>query len=129
MRKSKGNTKRIHVAELILYIVSAVALVVGLTSLTFGIVGHHINVPLEDNWIIKAETSIVLDFRIWGIIIISSAALVSVVTLVAFASGADRQYEKSLRRQQRLSSSAINEMEIKPAVETIEVESNPVKNE
>ena len=123
----KTSTRKIHPVEIVFYSIAAVLAVVGLVSLTFGIVGHHLTVPLDDNWIKTAEKSIVLDFRIWGLIFLASAALVAVIVLMIFASGADRAYEKTLRRQQRLSSNITDEMEIKPAVETIEVDSTPVE--
>ena len=125
----KPSTKKIHPVEIVFYSIAAVLAFVGLVSLVFGIVGHHLTVPLDDNWIKTAEKSIVLDFRLWGLILIASAALVAVVVLIIFASGADRAYEKTLRRQQRLNSSITSEMEIKPAVETIEVEAKPVEEE
>ena len=125
----KPSTKKIHPVEIVFYSIASVLAVVGLVSLVFGIVGHHLTVPLDDNWIKTAEKAIVLDFRLWGLILIASAALVAVVVLMIFASGADRAYEKTLRRQQRLNSSITSEMEIKPAVETIEVEAKPVEEE
>ena len=115
--------------ELVFYIISAVIAFVGLTSMTFGIVGHHLTVPRAENWIKTAEDAIVLDFRIWGLILVAAAAIIAVIVLVIFAHSSDRVYEKTLRRQQRLNSSLASEMEIKPAVETVEVDSNPVEPE
>ena len=123
----KTSTRKVKVVELVFYILAGVVALVGLTSTVFGIVGHHLNVPLKDNWIKTAESNIVLDFRIWGIILLASAAVIAVIVLVIFAQGADRQYEKTLRRQQRLTSSAVSEMEIKPAVQTVDVTPEEVK--
>ena len=117
----KTSTRKIKVVELIFYILAGVVGLVGLTSTVFGIVGHHLSVPRADNWIVQAEDKIVLDFRIWGIILIGSAALVAVIILMIFAQGADRAYEKTLRRQQRLSGNTLGDMEIKPAVQTVDV--------
>ena len=123
----KTSTKKIGVLEIVLYSIAAVVAFVGLVSLTFGIVGQHLTVALDVNWIKTAEANIVLDFRIWGIILVSTAAVMAVIVLMIFASRADRKYEKSLRRQQRLSASAVDNMEIRPAVETVEVDSKPVE--
>ena len=117
----KTSTRKIKVVELVFYIISGILGLVGITSTVFGIVGHHLSVPRADNWIVTAEDNIVLDFRIWGIILIASAALIAVIILVIFAQGTDRAYEKTLRRQQRLTASQVSEMEIRPAVQTVDV--------
>lgn len=91
----------------------------------FGIIGHHMSGNLEQNFIKQAEKSIVLDFRIWGIILLASGTIVALIALVYFAMRADRNNEKILRRQQRLSASSVEGLEIKPAVQTIEVDSTP----
>ena len=126
MAKKENNRKGLHPVEWVFYSIAAVVAILGIVSLVFGIVGYHLNVPPEDNFIALAEAKIVLNFRYWGLILIGSGALIAVIVLSIFAQSADRKYEKNLRRQQRLSSSKISEMEIKPAVETIEVESKPV---
>lgn len=125
MKKTKKIT--LHPVEWVFYTIACLVATLGLTSLVFGIVGHHLSVPLSDNWIKGFEAKIVLDLRIWGMILIASAALIAIIILAIFAQSADRKYEKSLRRQQRLSSAAVSEMEIKPAVQEVEVDSNPAQ--
>ena len=125
---TEASKKQIKGKELVWYIVSGVLAVLALTSLVFGIVGHHLPGNLDDNFIKQAEKAIVLDFRTWGVIVLAIAAIIATINLLAFAKSSDREVEKTLRRQQRLAnSSALNEMEIKPAVQTVEVESTPVE--
>lgn len=126
---NKEATKReIKVKELVWYIIAGVLAVLALTSLVFGIVGHYLPGNLDDNFIKQAEKAIVLDFRTWGVIVLAAAAIIATIDLLVFAKSSDREVEKTLRRQQRLAnSSALNEMEIKPAVQTVEVEAKPVE--
>ena len=126
--KKEATKREIKGKELVWYIVAGVLAVLALTSLVFGIVGHYLPGSLEDNFIKQAEKNIVLDFRTWGVIVLAAAAIIATIDLLVFAKSSDREVEKTLRRQQRLAnSSALNEMEIKPAVQTVEVESAPVQ--
>lgn len=122
----KKEVRKISGKELAWYIVAGVVALLGLTSLIFGIVGHHLSVSLDNNFIKQAEKVIVLDFRTWGVIALAGAMVIALITLLVFAKISDRDIEKTIRRQQRIATSnALNDMEIKPAVETIEVEATP----
>ena len=122
----KENSKKLQVKELIWYFLAGILGFAGLFMMVFGIIGHHLGGNLEQNFIKQAEKNIVLDFRIWGIILLASGLVIALIALVYFARSADRDIEKAIRRQQRLNAQLTEGMEIKPAVQTIEVESTPV---
>ena len=124
----KKEVRKISGKELTWYIIAGVVALLGLTSLIFGIVGHHLSVSLDNNFIKQAEKVIVLDFRTWGVIALAGAMVIALITLLVFAKISDRDIEKTIRRQQRIATSnALNDMEIKPAVETVEVDATPVE--
>lgn len=117
------ETKKLPIKELIWYIIAGFIAFGGLIFLVFGLIGHFMPVAVEDNFVKQAEKNIVLNFTWWGLIIIAVAAVLAIIVLLVFAKQADRETEKTIRRQQRLASSkAIDDMEIKPAVEEIPVE-------
>lgn len=122
----KENSKKLQVKELIWYFLAGILGFAGLFMMVFGIIGHHLGGNLEQNFIKQAEKNIVLDFRIWGIILLASGLVIALIALIYFARSADRDIEKAIRRQQRLNAQLTEGMEIKPAVQTIEVESTPV---
>ena len=125
--------KKISKKELVWYIIAGVFALAGLILIIFGIVGHALNVPLDKNWIKQGEKAlqnaihIPLDFRMWGLIFFGVGAIIAVITLSAFSKAIDRDAEKTIRRKQRLSSAALNNMEIKPSV--VEVPAEEPKNE
>ena len=125
MKKEKAA--KLSIKELVWYIIAGVAMFAGVFMIIFGIIGHHMGGNLDQNFIKQAEKNIVLDFRIWGIILLASGMLIAVIALVVFAKSADRNIERTIRRQQRLDASITEAMEIRPAVQTIEVESKPVE--
>ena len=122
----KENSKKLQVKELIWYFLAGILGFAGLFMMVFGIIGHHLGGNLEQNFIKQAEKNIVLDFRIWGIILLAAGLVIALIALIYFARSADRDIEKAIRRQQRLNAQLTEGMEIKPAVQTIEVESTPV---
>ena len=56
----------------------------------------------------------------WGIIFLALGMFVVIVALNYFAKKVDRENEKTIRRQQRLSSSLAKDIEVKDAVQIIE---------
>ena len=85
-------------------------------------IGHFMPGSVEDNFVKQAEKNIVLNFTWWGLILIGVAAVIAIIVLLVFAKQADRDTEKTIRRQQRLASANVmKDMEIKPAVEEIDV--------
>ena len=118
--------KKLSGKEFVWYLVGATIAVFGIILMIFGIVGHHLPVNGEDNFIKTAETNLIgaikipFDFRIWGIILFALGVLVDVIALAVNAKKTDREVEKQLRRQQRQASLKNNTIEVKSAVEIIE---------
>ncbi len=108
------------------YIVGGLFGMFGLTLMVFGIIGHHLNVPQADNFIKNAESAVIeaikipFDFRIWGILFLLLGMFVVILTLNYNAKKTDREVEKTIRRQQRLSAGMNTSIEAKSAVEVIE---------
>lgn len=108
------------------YLVGATIAVFGIILMIFGIVGHHMNVAADSNFIKNAEKALIaaikipFDFRIWGILVFLLGVAVDVIALVVNAKKTDREVEKKLRRQQRQAALKDNTIEVKSAVEIIE---------
>lgn len=108
------------------YITGGLFGVFGLTLMVFGIIGHHLNVPQEDNFIKNAESAVIeaikvpFDFRIWGILFLIFGMIIVIFTLNYNAKKTDREVEKTIRRQQRLNAGMNTSIEVKSAVEVIE---------
>lgn len=111
---------RISGKEFAWYLVASTIAVLGIILLIFGIVGHHLPLKDENNFIKVAEQSIVLDFRSWGLIVFAAGILIDVFVLLYNAKKADREYEKKLRRQQRQDALKNSTIEVKSAVQIIE---------
>ena len=121
------------------YLSGATIAVFGIILMVFGIIGHHMNVASNNNFIKAAEKSLIeaikvpFDFRIWGILIFILGVLIVVIALAINAKKADREIDKQLRRQQRQAALKDNTIEVKSAVEIIEepapqVEPAPAEN-
>ncbi len=119
--------KKISKKELVWYIISGVFALAGLVLIVFGIVGHALQVPLQDNWIKQAEKAMNFDFRYFGLILFGAGLVISLIVLSVFSKQVDRDAEKTIRRKQRLNTAALNNMEIKPSV--VEVPAEDVKSE
>ena len=119
--KSKVSGK-----EFAWYLSGATIAVLGLILMVFGIIGHHMNVATDNNFIKKAETALIngikipFDFRIWGILIFVLGVTIVIIALAVNAKKADREVDKQLRRQQRQAALKDNTIEVKSAVEIIE---------
>ena len=119
--KSKGTGK-----EFAWYLGGATIAAFGLILMVFGIVGHHMNVAADNNFIKVAEKKLIegikvpFDFRVWGILIFVLGIAIVVIALVVNSKKADREVEKQLRRQQRQAALKDNTIEVKSAVEIIE---------
>lgn len=122
--KTKGA--KVSGKEFAWYVVGGIFAVFGLTLMVFGIIGHHMNVPLADNFIKGAESAVIkaikipFDFRIWGILFLILGMFVIIVTLNYNAKKTDREVEKTIRRQQRLNAGMNTDIEVKSAVQVIE---------
>lgn len=110
------------------YLGGATIAAFGLILMVFGIVGHHMNVAADNNFIKVAEKNLIsaikapFDFRIWGILIFILGVAIVIIALVFNSKKADREVEKQLRRQQRQAALKDNTIEVKSAVEIIEEE-------
>ena len=108
------------------YLGGATIAAFGVILMVFGIVGHHLNVASESNFIKIAEKALIegikipFDFRIWGILIFLLGIAIVVIALAVNGKKADREVEKQLRRQQRQAALKDNTIEVKSAVEIIE---------
>ena len=108
------------------YLGGATIAAFGLILMVFGIVGHHMNVAADNNFIKVAEKKLIegikvpFDFRVWGILIFVLGIAIVVIALVVNSKKADREVEKQLRRQQRQAALKDNTIEVKSAVEIIE---------
>ena len=112
------------------YVIAGIFIFFGLTLIIFDIVGQNLGVNAADNWITTAQQAVIawskinIDWRGWGLIFFLLGILIVVITLTAFAKGADRLVEKEQRRQARLAS--LKEVKIDDA-KTIEVETKQVE--
>ena len=118
----KKENKAISRKEIAWYIIAGFIAILGVVSIVFGVIGHHMGGDLSSNFIKQAETKTGLGFRAWGIIAVALGAIIAIITLSVFAKEYDRNIEKTIRRQQRVVN-VNTDMEIRPAVQTIEVES------
>lgn len=112
------------------YVVAAIIAVFGLTLVILGVIGRYLPGSLDNNFVKNAEKALAnaihadLGFRVWGIIFLSAGVLLGVAALVFNARKADREVERKVRRQQRISS-ADAAIEVKSAVEIIEEPAAP----
>lgn len=112
MEKKNVKTKknhRISWKEWTFYAIAILIALFGLSLTITGIVGDNLGVSLENNPIKAAEqdfiaTGFAMNFRNLGLVILALGALVAIITLMVNAKKSDREHEKQLRRQERLSS-------------------------
>lgn len=112
MEKKNVKTKknhRISWKEWTFYAIAILIALFGLSLMITGIIGDNLGVSLENNPIKAAEkdfiaTGFAMNFRNLGLVIIALGALVAIITLMVNAKKSDREHEKQLRRQERLSS-------------------------
>lgn len=104
----KKNHKKLplHPFEFVWYILVGLVGIWGLTYIVLGLVATHLPISTEDPGLVEANEKILelfkLDMLGWGLIILAIAAVAAVVVLVLFSNKVDRDYEKNVRRAQRL---------------------------
>ena len=104
----KKNQKKLplHPFELVWYILVGLVGIWGLTYIVLGIIASYLPIQSEDPALVKANDKILelfkLDMLGWGLIILAIAAVAAVVVLILFSNKVDRDYEKNVRRAQRL---------------------------
>ena len=106
---AKNNKKKfaLHPFELVWYILCGLVGIWGITYITLGLVAQNLPMKSEDQELVKANATIAktfggLDFFGWGLIILAAAAVAVVVVLLLFSNKVDREYEKTVRRAQRM---------------------------
>ena len=113
MKKIKDPSKKkaqkklpLHPFEFVWYILVGLVGIWGLTYIVLGLIATHLPISTEDPDLVKANAKILelfkLDFLGWGLIILAIAAVSAVVVLILFSNKVDRDYEKNVRRAQRL---------------------------
>lgn len=129
--------EKLSVKEFVWLAIASVIALFGLILITFGIIGHHLNVPLNSNFVKNAENSLIeaihipFGFTVWGVMFLLLGVAILIIVLTAFARKSDRENERTIRRQQRLASAKTDASEVKAAVEVVEeapvVETKPAE--
>ena len=143
----KQNKKKmpIHPFELVWYIICGLVGIWGITYIVLGLVAEYLPAKYQDGEYVKANEKFASIFKLdwfgWGLIILAIAAVAAVIVLLIFSNKVDRNYEKSVRRAQRLAQleqeeakeeqEQIVDAEVAPVEETKEepVEEQPVEEE
>lgn len=132
----KANRKKfpLHPFELVWYVLTGLVGAWGLTYIVLGLVAQNLPITSEDKGLVKVNGDFTktfkLDFFGWGLIILAIAAVAAVLVLLLFSNKVDRDYEKNVRRAQRLA-----QMEAEEAKEetnedqVVDAEIKPVKEE
>lgn len=133
----KQNKKKLplHPFELVWYALCGLVGIWGLAYIVLGLVAENLPVTSEDKGLVKVSGQFAktfgLDFLGWGLIILAIAGIAAVIVLLVFSSKVDRDYEKNVRRAQRLAQleaeEAKEEQVQNEAIVDAEVE--PVKEE
>lgn len=96
--------KKLSIFEIIWYSLCGALALWGLAYTTLGLIGSFISPldnPLKEASDVIAETFGGLGFLLWGLIILSVAAVAAIIVLLVFSKKYDREQEKALRRQAR----------------------------
>ena len=104
----KQNKKKLplHPFELVWYALCGLVGIWGLAYIVLGLVAENLPVTSEDKGLVKVSGQFAktfgLDFLGWGLIILAIAGIAAVIVLLVFSNKVDRDYEKNVRRAQRL---------------------------
>ena len=132
----KQNKKKLplHPFELVWYVLCGLVGIWGLTYIVLGIIASLLPIKTEDPELVKANAKILelfkLDFLGWGLIILAISAVAAVVVLLLFSNKVDRDYEKNVRRAQRLAQLEAEELKEEAIEEqkiAIDAEVEPVE--
>ena len=128
---NKDKTKKkfpVHPFELVWYPLCGLVGIWGIVYIVLGLVALNLPVTAEDGDLVKANAKIAktfgLDFFGWGLIILAIAAVAIVIVLLLFSNKVDREYEKTVRRAQRM---AQLEAEVDKEEGIIDAEVEPVQ--
>ena len=133
----KKNKKKLplHPFEIVWYALCALVGIWGLTYIVLGLVAENLPITSEDKGLVKVSGEFAktfgLDFLGWGLIILAIAGVAAVVVLLLFSNKVDRDYEKNVRRAQRLAQLEAEEAKEEAAQEgtIVDAEVEPVKEE
>lgn len=125
----KKNRKPLplHPFEIVWYSLTGLVGIWGLTYIVLGLVAENLPITKEDKGLVKAngafQKTFGLDFFGWGLIILAIAAVAAVIVLLLYSNKVDRDYEKNVRRAQRLAQLEAEEIkeEEKLAAEEAEI--------
>lgn len=112
--------KKISTKEFIWYAVCGLIVVFGFICMIFGIVGYHMGGMSDKNFILTLEAKLPFALRYWGLIFMAIGVVVAIICLLVNAKKADREYEKKIRREQRIAAQSNSSIEVKNAVEIVE---------
>lgn len=133
----KQNKKKLplHPFELVWYALCGLVGIWGLTYIVLGLVAENLPVTSEDKGLVKVSGQFAktfgLDFLGWGLIILAIAGIAAVIVLLVFSSKVDRDYEKNVRRAQRLAQLEAEEAKEEQAQNEaiVDAEVEPVQEE
>ncbi len=134
-KKRQNKKLPLHPFEIIWYVLCGLVGLWGLTYIVFGIVAQNLPISSESEGFVKVNEDFAktfkLDFLGWGLIILAIASVAAVVILLLFSSKVDRDYEKNVRRAQRLAQLEAEEekLEAEEQQEVVDAEVEPVKEE
>ena len=134
---AKANKKRfpLHPFELVWYILTGLVGAWGLTYIVLGLIAQNLPIQSKDDGLVKVNGEFAktfkLDFFGWGLIILAIAAVAAVIVLILFSTKVDRDYEKNVRRAQRMAQMEAEEMKLEEEEkeQAVDAEVEPVKKE
>ena len=126
---SKRNNKKklpLHPFELVWYTLCCLVGIWGITYIVLGLVAENLPIKATNEGLVKVNLDFAkkfgLDFLGWGLIILAIAAVAAVIVLLLFSNKVDREYEKNVRRAQRLAQLEAEEIKEEEKEEAIEAE-------
>ena len=131
----KANKKKfpLHPFELVWYILTGLVGAWGLTYIVLGLVAENLPIRSEDKGLVKVNGEFAktfkLDFFGWGLIILAIAAVAAVIVLLLFSNKVDRDYEKNVRRAQRMAQMEAEEAKLEQQEEVVDAEIEPAKEQ
>ena len=131
----KKNRKRfpLHPFEFVWYILTGLVGAWGLTYIVLGLIAENLPVKATDEGLVKVMDDFTktfkLDFFGWGLIILAIAAVAAVIVLLLFSNKVDRDYEKNVRRAQRMAQMEAEEAKLEEQEEVVDAEIEPVKEQ
>ena len=121
--------KKVTTKEFIWYLGCGLLIFLGLICVVFGIIGYHMSSASGANFIEAFEAKIKIELRFLGLILIAAGVVLSIGVLLFNAKKADREVEKKIRREQRIAAQNSKTIEVKNAVEVLEVPAEEPKPE